>query len=173
MKKFIIFGIALFIALNPALIYAEELVTEGAIEAAGSWDPTTVLDYAWRFLAVVAFGFTTYLARNARRFLLNLTPEKTIELISGSLERIGRSPEKLRVILDALIQVPLVREKFNESKLFIDTRIHEIDDRLLDYRIKLESGLLTDEQAAAVQELIGKLFDEKQKLIEEHAKTNS
>jgi len=172
MKKILIFAFIAAVALNPALIFAEELVTEGAIEA-GNFDPAVVLDYSWRFLAVVAFGFTTYLARNARQFLLNLTPERTVDIISSSLEKIGKSPESLKNILEALIQVPIVREKFDESKLFIDTRINEIDERLVDYRIKLESGLLTEEQAAAVQELIGKLFEEKQRLIEQNAKKSS
>jgi len=172
MKKFLIFSFIAAIALNPAFIFAEELATEGAIGIEGL-TPSEILDYSWQFLAIVAFGFTTYLARNARQFLLNLTPERTIDIISSAIEKIGKSPERLKVILQALIEVPLVREKFEESKLFIDTRINEIDVRLVDYRIKLESGLLTEEQAKAVQELIGKLFEEKQRLIEQNAKNPS
>lgn len=167
MKKLILLAAFLFLA-SPATLYA---ATESAITGSGITEDAglvDILDYSWRILALVAFAFTTYLGQYARKFLKQLTPERATDLVAGAIEKLGRSPETLKKILAAAFTVPEIRAKFDEAKTFAKTRINEIDEHILNYRIKVESGLLSDDRVAEVNRLIEKLYEERKEL-EDHA----
>lgn len=160
MKKLLTIAVIILLLTNATPIFA---ATEAAIiaEETEGVETLQILDYAWRIAALVGFTFTTYVGYAARGFLKKLTPERTIQIVSAAILRLGRDPKQLTSILEAAVQVPLIRDKLEEGKVFAKTRLNQIDEKVLDYETRIKSGLLDPEEADRHREFIARLLTEK------------
>ena len=157
-----LFGAFLFSGSLPLLADTVELVEEPA------FDPLALWDYAWR--TAVPFGgvFTIILSARARTFLKGLTFDQFVEIGISIIERLSKTPARAQAIFAGIMQAPFAKKGFEQGKALLLTRINQIDEQILEWQIKIDSGLV-DEKVNDILKLIEKLQAEKVRLLELHA----
>ena len=167
MKLLITALFALYVFTGAAPLLAD---TAEVVEA--TFDPIQLWDYAWR--VAVSFGgtMTILLSARARTFLKTLTFDRFVDIGVAIIEKLSKTPERAQAIFTGLMKAPIAKDAFEQGKAILLTRINQIDERILDLQIKVESGLV-DERAADIHKLIEKLHAEKVRLLELHASKTS
>ena len=129
-------------------------------------------EYGVQILVASAGGMTLLVANRARSFLKHLTVDKIVDFAEQLVDRYTKdekSRDKLNTILEVVSNLPIIKTAFgnvqNQALDLLDTKIHEIEGKILDYEIKLENDVVSQKLKTKVMENIKQLKEDKAKLV--------
>jgi len=129
-------------------------------------------EHGIQILVATASGVTLLVANRARSFLKHLTVDKVVDFAESLIDRYTKdekSRDKLNTILEVLSNLPFVKSKFGKGKEWaidlLDSKIHDIDSKILDYQIKLDNDVVSQSLKTKVMEIIEQLKADKAKLV--------
>ena len=129
-------------------------------------------EYGAQILVAFAGGMTLTVANRARKFLKQLTVERIVEYTERLIDNYTKdeeSREKLNTILEVVSGLPFVRKMFNNAQEkgldILQSQIDQIENRIIDYELKLDNDVVSKELRAKVMENLNKLKEDKAKLV--------
>lgn len=167
--KLVITALFALLLLNGTTVFADAEI----IEATQEVDILSFFDYAWRIAVGIGAASTIIASQAAKRFVKGLTFDNITDLSIAVIEKLSKSPDKLTAIIVGLSKVPAVKKAFEDGKQVLLSRLNQIEQALIDERIKLNSGILSEDDEKLILELMGKLQSEKVRLLELYASKTS
>ena len=129
-------------------------------------------EYGMQILVATAGGMTLLVANRARSFLKHLTVDKVVDYTEKLIERYtkdDKSRDKLNTIVGVVSNLPIIKSWFDKTQTsaldFVEAKIHELEAKIIDYQIKLDNGVISDELRKVVMENIEQLKKDKAKLV--------
>lgn len=141
-------------------VSAEEIVEESSIN---------VFDSILWLARIAGFTLLGMASLRARKTIKKIGTEQFFtNVIFKGLERFADLPDatksKINMGIQALSNLPFVKAWFDKADNMLNSRLIDIEDKIADWKVKLDSGVLEGNSLEEAQRHMEKLQAEKQRL---------
>ena len=171
MKK-IVFVMFIFAVLFSSIsIGAEELIEESqeAIEF------EQVLIWGKNALLSITGLLGVLVGLKAKKFISTLTDDKIVNIFERVIERFSepKKAETLKAFVNIIVGLPVIKKFFEDTRELALSKLDQLENEILEWEAKIETGILSEDLAKRAHEHIAKLKDRKLKLLEKLHEENT
>lgn len=150
MMKFIAILLVAMFAFNAPVMAEETTEDEAIVEEVEEEEENTLYENARIVLAIagsIGFGSMTLLSLSARKTIKKVgTLAFLTDLLLRAISKFGDLDEKTQKKVDdgikALASLPFIKGWFDKADTILEQRLLDLDDKIVDWRIKINSGVL-------------------------------